>query len=127
VLRGTVLQGTLNHLETQLQIPLQKTTAIAQISDNIRRGHIHRIPHSQFATTISTGAHQLTFGHHHGPSHRLAVRIILCAFNRPDTMQWNTTWRDHLITYISAHPVPDMGPFTADYVSLTGSDLVEDG
>ena len=39
-------------------------------------------------------------------------------------MHWNNIWRDHLITYVSAHPVPDMGPFTAEYVSNAGSDLV---
>ena len=80
-LRGNEIQGTLQHMETQLLIPLQKATAAAQISDNLRHGHLQRIPNSKFATTITTGAHNLT-GHHHGLSHHLAVRIIPCAFNR---------------------------------------------
>ena len=123
-LRGNELHGTLNHLETQLQIPLQKTAAVTQISERLRHGQLQRIPNSQFATTITTGAHNNTFGHHHSHSHRLAVRIIPCAFNRPETMHWNPTWQNHLITYISVRPIPDMGPFTAEYVSPTGSDMV---
>jgi hypothetical protein len=38
-------------------------------------------------------------------------------------MHWNPVWANSLVTYLSIHPVPNMGPHTADYVSHAGSDL----
>ena len=38
-------------------------------------------------------------------------------------MHWNPTWANSLVIYLSIHPVPNMGPHTADYVSHAGSDL----
>ena len=39
-------------------------------------------------------------------------------------MHWNNVWQNSLITYLSIHPVPNLGPHTAAYVSQAGSDLI---
>ena len=114
----------IQHIATELQIPLNQAAAITQLTEELRRGRLQRIPNNQFATTLPTGRHNYSFGHHHGPIKRLAVRIFPCGFNRPETMHWNPVWTNSLVTYLSVHPVPDMGPHTADYISHAGSDLV---
>ena len=66
----------IQHIATELQIPLNQAAATTQLTEELRRGRVQRIPNNQFATTLPTGRHNYAFGHHHGPNNRLAVRIF---------------------------------------------------
>ena len=88
-IRGSEIPGMIQHIAYELQIPLNQMAAITQLTEDLRRGHIQRIPNNQLATTIPTGHHNFPFGHHHSPINRLAVRIFSCRFHRPEMMQWN--------------------------------------
>jgi hypothetical protein len=123
-LRGLEIPGILQHIASTLEIQLSQTTSTTQLKEELRRGHLQRIHNNQFGTTLLTGHHNYTFGHHHRPINRLAVRIFPCGFHRPKTMNWNPVWPNYLVTYLSIHPVSNMGPHTADYVAHAGSDLV---
>ena len=114
----------IQHIASKLEIPLNQAAAITQLTEKLRHGHLQCIPNNQFANTIPNGHHNCSFRHHHGPINRLAVRIFPCGFNRPETMHWSPVWPSSLVIYLSIHPVPNMGPHTADYVSHAGSDLV---
>ena len=76
----------IQHIASELQLPLNQMAAINQLTEDLRRGHMQRIPNNQLATTIPTGHHNYSFGHHHSPINRLEVRIFPCGFNRPETM-----------------------------------------
>ena len=95
-LRGAEIPGMTHHIATELEIPLNQAAAITQLTEELRRSHLQRIPNNQFATTLPTGHHNYSFGHHHGPINRLAVRIFPCGFNRPETMHWNPVWTNSL-------------------------------
>jgi hypothetical protein len=114
----------IQHIASELQISLNQMAAITQLTKDLCRGQLQRIPNNQLATTIPTGHHNYSFGHRHSPIKRLAVRIFPCNFHRPETMQWNPVWPNSLVTYLSIHPIPNMSPHTAACVSQTGSDLV---
>jgi hypothetical protein len=123
-IRGAGITGMIQHIASKLQISLNQMTAINQLTEDLRRGQLQRLPNIQLATTIPTGHHNYSFGHHYSPIHRLAVHIFPCGFNRPEMMHLNPVWQNFLVTYLSIHPVPNMGPHTAAYVSQAGSDLV---
>ena len=64
-LQGAEIPGMIQHIATALEIPLNQTAAINQLTEELRRGHLQRIPNNQFATTLPTGQHNYSFGHHH--------------------------------------------------------------
>jgi hypothetical protein len=69
---------------------------------------------------MGSDAAHYTYGFHHGPRSRLALRIIPISYVREYAA--TGTRRDGTITsYVSIHPIPDMGHHTAEIVEVQGS------
>ena len=57
----------IQHIASELQISLNQMAAITQLTEDLRRVHLQCILNNQLATTIPTGHHNYSFGHHHSP------------------------------------------------------------
>jgi hypothetical protein len=70
---------------------------------------------------MGSDAAHYTYGFHHGQRSRLALRIIPISYVRANAATGSR--QNGIITsYVSIHPIPDMGPHTAEIVEVQGSD-----
>ena len=66
-------------------------------------------------------AAQYTYGFHHGQRSRLALRIIPISYVRAYAAS-GSRQSGTITSYVSIHPIPDMGHHTAEIVEVQGSD-----
>ena len=114
----------LRHLEDGLQLPIGHARTLQHIHKNVLQGTpTTRLPFGLFGTCIFMGsdAAHYTYGFHHGQRSRLALRIIPISYVRAYAAT-GSKQTDTITSYVSIHPIPDMGPHTAEIVEVQGSD-----
>jgi hypothetical protein len=110
-------------MDEQLQIGVDhhrtKTSIRQQINQNTTT---KRLPNSLFGMKIYMAPEAATFayGFYHGNQQRLALRLIPITCRRPYASSASRQ-AGHLTSYVSVHPIPVMGAFTADVVADKGS------
>ena len=70
---------------------------------------------------MAPDATQYTYGFHHGHRTRLALRLIPISYER-DYAASRSRQIGSITSYVSVHPIPDMGPHTAEIVEVQGAD-----
>ena len=117
------LDNFLYFMEEQLQIGVDHNRTRFNIRQQINQNTtITRLPNNLFGTIIymTSDAATYTYGFHHGYQQRLAFRIIPLTYQRSYASN-NTRQAGYLTTYISVHPIPDMGAHTAEIAADQGS------
>ena len=117
------LDNFLYFMEEQLQIGVDHNRTRFSIRQQINQNTtITRLPNNLFGTIIymTSDAATYTYGFHHGYQQRLAFRIIPLTYQRSYASN-NTRQAGYLTTYISVHPIPDMGAHTAEIAADQGS------
>jgi hypothetical protein len=110
------LDNFLHFMEEQIQIGMDHHRTRFSIRQQINQNTTTtRLPNNLFGTIIRMApeAATYTYGFHHGHQQRLAFRLIPLTYQRSYASS-TTRQAGYLTTYISVHPIPDMGAHTAE-------------
>ena len=108
-----------DHLQIAVDINRNKYHIRQQLNHNSTPT---RLPNGTFGTTIYMGpeAATFTYGFYHGTRQRLALRIIPITYKRPYATS-SSRQSGYLTSYVSIHPIPDLGIITEDLTTEQGA------